>query len=171
MHISHIERILAAGIAVMLTACTYVGSGAAPPSNAMSSLEEAETEPLSHGKDSHVREREANGIYAAVTDSVCRYMAMLDSVESKISSLPLDSCSILGMEAYRLQTGMKEYIRDAIEKNIGNLQGIYLLIDYNEFFTLQELKEMSGMIPEETAGAHEALYARLMECIGSRSGI
>ena len=113
-----------------------------------------------------------NDLYNSATDSIKRYTEELDSIRyrMKCDSRPF-GCNMEEhcLSGFNVQNRMTEYIRSAINGNIDNVFGLYMLVVYNSLFDADEFSGIAGNIPEEnTDRENNCLYDIIMEIKNDR---
>lgn len=113
-----------------------------------------------------------NDLYNSATDSIKHYTEELDSIRyrMKCDSRPF-GCNIEEhcVSGFNVQSRMTEYIRSAINGNIDNVFGLYMLVVYNSLFDADEFSRIAGNIPEEnTDRENNCLYDIIMEIKNDR---
>lgn len=113
-----------------------------------------------------------NDLYSSATDSIKHYTEELDSIRyrMKCDSRPF-GCNIEEhcVSGFNVQSRMTEYIRSAINGNIDNVFGLYMLVVYNNMFDADEFSRIAGNIPEEnTDRENNCLYDIIMEIKNDR---
>lgn len=113
-----------------------------------------------------------NDLYSSATDSIKHYTEELDSIRyrMKCDSRPF-GCNIEEhcVSGFNVQSRMTEYIRSAINGNIDNVFGLYMLVVYNSLFDADEFSRIAGNIPEENIDReNNRLYDIIMEIKNDR---
>ena len=113
-----------------------------------------------------------NDLYSSATDSIKHYTEELDSIRyrMKCDSRPF-GCNIEEhcVSGFNVQNRMTEYIRSAINGNIDNVFGLYMLVVYNNMFDADEFSRIAGNIPEENIDReNNCLYDIIMEIKNDR---
>lgn len=113
-----------------------------------------------------------NDLYNSATDSIRHYTKELDSIRYRIKcdSRPF-GCNMEEhcLSGFNVQNRMTEYIRSAINGNIDNVFGLYMLVVYNSLFDADEFSRIAGNIPEEnTDRENNCLYDIIMEIKNDR---
>ena len=91
--------------------------------------------------------------YFTIEDSIGFYIGKLEDIEKlyytqNVSNDELVQLSVAGLE---LQEELTAYLRSAIDENISNQLGIYLLAVYGVLFTTDELRSLIMHIPPTQA--------------------
>ena len=108
-----------------------------------------------------------NDLYNSATDSIRHYTKELDSTRYRIKcdNRPF-GCNMEEhcLSGFNVQSRMTEYIRSAINGNIDNVFGLYMLVVYNSLFDADEFSRIAGNIPEENIDReNNRLYDIIME--------
>ena len=101
--------------------------------------------------------------YFTIEDSIGFYIEKLEDIENlyytqNVSNDELVQLSVAGLE---LQEELTAYLRSAIDENISNQLGIYLLAVYGELFTTDELRSLIMHIPPYTS--NNPFYEMIMQ--------
>lgn len=76
----------------------------------------------------------------------------------------------LNLAAMEVQRDASIYVKDVIEKNIGSIMGLFLLVQYADLFDTAELNVLIEKIPEENIDRdNNCLYDILQEIISDRN--
>ena len=112
-----------------------------------------------------------NDLAAIVEDSIEHYIARMAVVEELCYSASPDSMALvpLGIEGLCRQEMLVDYLKRTIDRNIGNLLGLYLLIAYSELFTTEELSSWKEKMPPSSIDRSDnPLYDLLTEIVQER---
>ena len=84
-----------------------------------------------------------------VRDSIVYYITQLENIENKYYYDNVDDeCAVrLGIAGLCLQESLVNFLRKMIKKNINNLLGLYMLVTYNELFSIAEFSSLCKQLP------------------------
>ena len=118
----------------------------------------------------HVTGTPLNELYSIIEDSIGLYIAVLDKIENRYYAIDgkNDELVHLSVEGLLLQEKLVNYIKGAIENNIHNPLGLYLLAVYNELFSTAELTSLIERIPTFVTNSNIPYYIRIAEAAEKR---
>lgn len=135
-------------------------------------LEEGNININMSGEESTVSGTPSNDLNSEIEGHIARYVnAMLGAdfqleMDTELSDSAKAQLNLTICEARR---DAMQYIRGVIEDNNKSIVSLYLLVQYSDLFSIEELEQLSGEIPSENIDRNNnCLYDILIETINER---
>lgn len=93
-----------------------------------------------------------NDINTAIEDSLTQFVATIIECEEMLqndTTLTEEAMLKIANRSYEAQSNAMKFVNEAIDENIENMVGLYLLVQYCDIFSDDELDALIARIPEE----------------------
>ncbi len=109
----------------------------------------------------------SNDLNAEIEKNLTQYVNTIYDCQMQLYSdtlLPDTTKAALSLKAMEAQRDASLYIKDIIDKNIGSIVGLFLLVQYADLFDKEELDRLVASIPQENIDRNNnCLYDILCE--------